>query len=830
MIVIRNKKESLHFLIFFFNFRRREWLVIIGREDLLYKEELNVKSYLVCASHFEESQMNIKTLKLLREDALPSRQLPNQSQESASMCDVVIKSEPGSPERVIELPALVSKATQTSKGSVAEFKDCPAKRKLRKDLQVSETKRRRLEQKIERIEKEAEAKSALATPDPDDDISRRFQKLIEWQNKIKSKFKGNRFDSEYKTFALNLHYSSPHAYRCLQSALKLPSESTIRRLKLQIPPKLDEQVMHGLSLKLKSLPAEAKYCTLCVDEMVLKRNLFYEPKTDDMIGLQSVNGTVSAELASISFAIELQGMYVDWQQPVAYSFLASAEQYVELDAWLDDVIRKLIGVGVEVKAVVSGQGSNYDKYCKAIKNVSVSTPYFFVDERKIYYILDVPHLMKCLRNDLLSSNFHLDRNVISWYYIEQLYENQKEKKVMIIPKITKSHVEPNNNDRKKVQYAVQIFSKSVYAALETYIDFGKITDNARETANFIITMDKLFDVLNSSEVKSAKTQTPFKMSDEQKNILKEGLDMFACMQSTNRNTGRENACQSDTFLSFQITIHSVLRLFEDMKTEGFQNIFTRRLTRQSLDQLFDAIRHQQPGGHSPEPLPIQFMRAFSEMYLVNMMKSSAEGEREPDIYEILLKTDEIISNKMITPIVEPKPSLVSLGSESEPQMDFPEAHTLKYVTSYLLFKCSDKHSCKEMTAALKLLPNLNQTDLFAHFEAYNKKAPYYKKLKLPSQVLYEYVEKLDEVFTDHFAKSIEDRPGSKIFSLLKVIPLPKSSCQCSCFPFDYLIKVFVRLRIFMTLKLNNRNFKAGKKTIKQSLIVKPLCSAFQNAI
>lgn len=783
---------------------------------------MNVNSFPVCASHFEDSQMTVRSTKLLRDEAMPTRLLPARPPERASMCDVLIKAEPEppSPERVFTPPELVSQATQTLKS------DCPLKRKLKKELQASETKRKRLENRIEKLEKEAEQKMSLANPDPDDDISRRFQKLIEWQNKIKSKFKGNRFDAEYKTFALNLHYSSPHAYRCLQSALKLPSESTIRRLKLQIPPRLDAQVLHGLKLKLKSLPPEAKYCTLCVDEMVLKRNLFYEPKSDDMIGLQSVNGVVSPELASIAFAIELQGMYVEWQQPVAYSFLASAEQYVELDTWLDDVIRKLIALGVEVKALVSGQGSNYDKYAKAIKNVTVASPYFFVDERKIYYILDVPHLMKCLRDDLISSNFHLDRNVISWYYIEQLYEYQKEKNVMLIPKITKSHVEPNNNERKKVQLAVQAFSKSVYAALETYIDFGKITENARATAQFLLTMDKLFDTLNSAEVRSAKTQAPFKMTDDQKETLKEGQNMFACMQSTNRNTGRDNSAQSDTFLSFQITIQSVLRLFEDMKTEGFQSIFTRRLSRQSLDQLFDAIRHQQPGGHSPEPLPIQFMRAFSEMYLVNMMKSAAEGEREPDIYEILLKTDEIIGNKMITPLAEPPPSLVALGSESEPQLDLPEAHTLKYVTSYLLYKCAEKHSCKEMSAALKLLPTLDQTDLFPHFEAYNKKAPYYRKLKLPSQVLYGYVEKLDEVFTDHFARSIEDRPGSKIFTLLKVIPLPKSSCQCSCFPFDYLLKVFVRLRIFMTLKLNNRNFKAGKKTIKQSLIVKPISSPF----
>ncbi|XP_063547055.1 uncharacterized protein LOC134754645 [Cydia strobilella] len=136
-----------------------------------------------------------------------------------------------------------NKMTQTA---LALSDKSPRKRKLKKELVIVKCQRKRLEQEVLKIEKELEAKNASLLSSPEDEVAQRFMKLVEWQNKIKNKFKGNRYEAEFKIFALNLHYASPHAYRCLQTVLKLPSKSTLHRLKLKIPPKLDDRVLNSL--------------------------------------------------------------------------------------------------------------------------------------------------------------------------------------------------------------------------------------------------------------------------------------------------------------------------------------------------------------------------------------------------------------------------------------------------------------------------------------------------------------------------------------------------------------------------------------------------------
>lgn len=84
----------------------------------------------------------------------------------------------------------------------------------------------------------------------------------------------------------------------------------------------------------------------------------------------------------------------------------------------------------------------------------------------------------------------------------------------------------------RVKYAVQILSHTVSAALHTYIDLGKLPEEARSTANFIESMNNLFDVLNSSRVKvKNKLKTAFKLTDAQEKVLVEAQNMFATIKA-----------------------------------------------------------------------------------------------------------------------------------------------------------------------------------------------------------------------------------------------------------------------------------------------------------
>lgn len=115
------------------------------------------------------------------------------------------------------------------------------------------------------------------------------------------------------------------------------SKSTLNRLKLKIPPKLDDRVLNSLSLKIKSLLENAKYCTICVDEMVLKRHLYYDTKKDEVVGFHNINGTISTEIASNAYVIMLQGIYCNWKQPIAYALLGSTKHYADLDSWMTSI-------------------------------------------------------------------------------------------------------------------------------------------------------------------------------------------------------------------------------------------------------------------------------------------------------------------------------------------------------------------------------------------------------------------------------------------------------------------------------------------------------------
>lgn len=388
-------------------------------------------SYHVCSLHFEKSAITI--VPKLNEDANPTLSLPNLSQEGTSQTNIDKTyddiAQPSSkvniiPDVVTKKGTIKSAVTQTTLSQMSHKETqtsdllsakTPRKRKLIEDLRVTKAKNRRLDLEIKKIEKELEKKNSpvIGNDDPEDEIGKRFMKLIEWQNKLKNKFKGNRYEAEYKLFALNLQYSSPQTYRCLQTVLKLPSKSTLNKLKISIPPKLDERVLESLELKAKSFPEKAKYCTICIDEMTLKRNLYYDIKTDEVIGFHNINGKVTPEIASNAYVVMLQGIYFKWKQPLAYALLASARHYEELDIWLEEVITKLSGIGIDIKAITTDQGSNFDKFAKDIKGVSAEKPFFVYNEKKIYYIFDVPHLIKCLRNNLLTSDFYCDGKRIS---------------------------------------------------------------------------------------------------------------------------------------------------------------------------------------------------------------------------------------------------------------------------------------------------------------------------------------------------------------------------------------------------------------------------------
>lgn len=72
-------------------------------------------------------------------------------------------------------------------------------------------------------------------------------------------------------------------------------------------------------------------------------------------------------------------------------------------------------------------------------------PYYVVNEQKIFYFFDPPHLIKAARNNLLNNIIKSGDKTMSWQHIEELYEIDKENINRLVPKLAQdTHINPNN--------------------------------------------------------------------------------------------------------------------------------------------------------------------------------------------------------------------------------------------------------------------------------------------------------------------------------------------------------------------------------------------------
>ncbi|XP_045781532.1 uncharacterized protein LOC123879436 isoform X1 [Maniola jurtina] len=132
-----------------------------------------------------------------------------------------------------------------------------------------------------------------------------------------------------------------------------------------------------------------------------------------------------------------------------------------------------------------------------------------IDKNKLYHMYDVPHLLKCFRNNFQKKDLLIGTQRAQWNYIEMVYASDGAQGRARTTKLTDKHIKPNSYDKMKVKFAAQVFSREVFAALQnrmkTYEDLQLVhnysvpsvnIDNGFFTAEIILFINDLFDSLN----------------------------------------------------------------------------------------------------------------------------------------------------------------------------------------------------------------------------------------------------------------------------------------------------------------------------------------------
>jgi hypothetical protein len=142
---------------------------------------------------------------------------------------------------------------------------------------------------------------------------------------------------------------------------------------------------------------------------------------------------------------------------------------------------------------------------------------------------DPPHLIKNVRNNLLTDNILIDNKVVSFDHIVKLFEMEQDSVLRFVPKLTKAHVELNNFKKMNVKLATQVLSRSVACGIRTNISMKKMPVEAEDTAEFIERIYRLFNIMNSNSRNSkSKWKNPLCLkSVEQLHVLKSDVKWIA---------------------------------------------------------------------------------------------------------------------------------------------------------------------------------------------------------------------------------------------------------------------------------------------------------------
>lgn len=152
------------------------------------------------------------------------------------------------------------------------------------------------------------------------------------------------------------------------------------------------------------MKADEKICILFFDEMSLRKYLEYSKIIDQIEGFED-SGVFerTRKFAKAALVFMVRGLYSTWKLPVSYSVSGSATHTEKLRNVFLLNLSELRKTGLVVKGVVCDQGTNNVSTLK-ILGVTPQQP-FFIHEREKYVFFYVPHLLKNIRNNLLTENF-----------------------------------------------------------------------------------------------------------------------------------------------------------------------------------------------------------------------------------------------------------------------------------------------------------------------------------------------------------------------------------------------------------------------------------------
>lgn len=385
---------------------------------------------------------------------------------------------------------------------------------------------------------------------------------------------------------------------------------------------------------LQYFPTEDKDCNLVLDGMSIRKQILWDSKNEKFIGycdfgndLQLQNVDTPATEALVFMLVSINGK---WKWPIGYFLQTKSSANIQAEL-MRTAINLSIKYGLRVLSVTcDGTFSNFSSLsylgCTIRGNIDDLVPYFLHGDKnqKIYFIPDACHMLKLARNAIANCKQIKSKDgVIDWKYIEALHKIQDTIGLKFANKLSKAHIEWENN-KMKVKLAAQTLSSSTADALE-FLKNQKFPEFAHcdATVKFIRTIDRIFDFLNSRLPFAKGYKKPIyadKIYSLEKSILPLVQYLFTLIDQNDKPLYQG---KKKTFIiGLTIAVFSVFSVAKELlpNNKFLKYILTYRFSQDHIELLFSRIRKRY--GLNNNPNVLQFKTAIKQIILKNSITPS----------------------------------------------------------------------------------------------------------------------------------------------------------------------------------------------------------------
>ena len=254
-----------------------------------------------------------------------------------------------------------------------------------------------------------------------------FRRLF-WEQQFKaanvSRPQGMKWHPMMIRWCLNLKLLSTSCYHALRSSgfVKLPSERNLRDYTHYVKSRsgfqadIDDDLAKEADIQ--NLPEWKKYVILLIDEMKIKESLVYDKNAAKIIGFIDL-GTVGNQLlefeqscqsthtpiATHMLVLMVRGIFMHLEYPYAH-FPTHKLSGADIFSIVWEAIERLEFIGFKVLVVTADGASPNRKFFSLHGKLNRTQNPYSLDDRYIYFVSDVPHLLKTARNCWSHSGAH----------------------------------------------------------------------------------------------------------------------------------------------------------------------------------------------------------------------------------------------------------------------------------------------------------------------------------------------------------------------------------------------------------------------------------------